>query len=176
MSSGAGLDDLFVIEADESDKSFLLYDTAVALVTNVDPEHLDFYGSREAFMEAFVEFSRGATEQLIISADDPGAREVIDALEALPAHARPKIRTFGESERADVRVISIDASGPVKFSVEFEGRVLDAQLTVYGRHNALNAVGAFAVLTASLDSPPTRRSRRSRVPAAPSVVSNCMPK
>ena len=70
VSSGTGADDLFVIEADESDKSFLLYDTAVALVTNVDPEHLDFYGSREAFMQAFVDFMRRAREQIVISVDD----------------------------------------------------------------------------------------------------------
>lgn len=72
VSAAAGSDDLFVIEADESDRSFLLYDTSIALVTNVDPEHLDFYGSREAFMEAFVEFAAGARDAVVISADDPG--------------------------------------------------------------------------------------------------------
>ncbi|RGE22534.1 UDP-N-acetylmuramate--L-alanine ligase [Leucobacter sp. wl10] len=144
VSSGPGDDDLFVIEADESDKSFLLYDTAVALITNVDPEHLDFYGSREAFMRAFVDFARGAGEQLVVSADDPGAREVLDALRAGGEH--PPIRTFGESEGADVRIVSIDDSGPVRFEVEVEGERHGARLRVYGRHNAVNAVGALAVL------------------------------
>lgn len=150
-SSGPGSDDLFVIEADESDKSFLLYDTAIALITNVDPEHLDFYGSRENFMQAFVDFARGASEQIVISADDPGALEVLESLRAQGGEL-PAIRTFGESEGADVRLVALDDSGPVAFEVEVlgaDGGVEQhrAQLSVFGRHNAVNAVGALAVLT-----------------------------
>lgn len=142
VSSGTGSDDLFVIEADESDKSFLLYDTTVALITNVDPEHLDFYGSREAFMQAFVEFANGARELVVISADDPGATEVRAALDD-----SVRIRTFGEHPDADVRLVSVDDSGPVRFVAEVEGVRCEAQLQVFGRHNALNAVGALATLT-----------------------------
>lgn len=146
VSSAPGSDDLFVIEADESDKSFLLYDTAVALITNVDPEHLDFYGSREAFMQAFVDFARGAREQVVISADDPGALEVLAALRS--DDSAVAIRTFGEAAEADVRLVDVDDSGPVRFGVEIAGERFDAQLSVFGRHNAINAVGALAVLTA----------------------------
>ena len=146
VSSAPGSDDLFVIEADESDKSFLLYDTAVALITNVDPEHLDFYGSREAFMQAFVDFARGAREQVVISADDPGALEVLAALR--DAGSTVAIRTFGEVAEADVRLVDVDDSGPVRFGVEIAGERFDAQLSVFGKHNAINAVGALAVLTA----------------------------
>ena len=146
VSSAPGSDDLFVIEADESDKSFLLYDTAVALITNVDPEHLDFYGSREAFMQAFVDFARGAREQVVISADDPGALEVLAALR--DDESTVAIRTFGEAADADVRLVDVDDSGPVRFGVEVAGERFDAQLSVFGRHNAINAVGALAVLTA----------------------------
>ena len=145
VSSGTGSSELFVIEADESDKSFLLYDTSVALITNVDPEHLDFYGSREAFMQAFVDFARGASELLVISADDPGAREVLTALQAEEL-AMPKILTFGEDAGADVRIVSIDDSGPVRFALEHNGERYKSGLSVYGKHNAVNAVGAFAVL------------------------------
>lgn len=148
VSSGPGTDELFVIEADESDKSFLLYDTAVALITNVDPEHLDFYGSREAFMQAFVDFARGARELVVISADDPGALEVLAELRADSDAANgPAIRTFGETADADVRILAIDDSGPVRFTVEIDGARHEAQLSVYGRHNAVNAVGSLAVLT-----------------------------
>lgn len=142
VSSGAGSDDLFVIEADESDKSFLLYDTRVALITNVDPEHLDFYGSREAFMQAFVDFAHGASELVVISADDPGAQEVHAAL-----HSAVPIRTFGEHPDADVRLVSIDDSGPVRFVAEVDGVQYEAQLRVFGRHNAINALGALATIT-----------------------------
>lgn len=141
-SSGSGRGEWFVVEADESDKSFLLYDTAVALITNVDPEHLDFYGSREAFMQAFVDFASQARELVVLSADDPGAREVRQRLDpAVP------VRSFGESPDADVRLVEVDDSGPVRFTVEVDGTRYAAQLAVYGRHNAVNATGALAVLT-----------------------------
>lgn len=177
VSSGSGSGELFVIEADESDKSFLLYDTAVALVTNVDPEHLDFYGSREAFMQAFADFALGARELLpVISADDPGTREVLTALAAVAdGHTRPAIRTSGEREDADVRIVAIDDSGPVKFTVEVDGERYSSQLAVYGRHNAVNAVGALAVLT-GLGYEPERRSKRFRSSAARSVASSFMPR
>lgn len=143
--SGEATDEptLFVIEADESDKSFLLYDTSVALITNVDPEHLDFYGSRDAFMQAFVDFARGARDLVVISSDDPGALEVLAQLDR---SASPPIFTFGEATDADVRIVSIDDSGPVRFAVEVGGERYEAQLSVYGRHNAVNATGALAVM------------------------------
>lgn len=142
-SSGSGAGELFVIEADESDKSFLIYDTSVALITNVDPEHLDFYGSRAAFMQAFVDFARGANDLVVISADDAGAREVLDELDRTAA---PDILTFGEATGADVRLVEVDDSGPVRFAIEVRGSRYEAQLTVYGRYNAVNATGAVAVL------------------------------
>lgn len=145
VSSGMGSDDLFVIEADESDKSFLVYDTHVALVTNVDPEHLDFYGSREAFMQAFVDFAKNASELLVISADDPGAQEVLAALRE--EGSAPPIRTFGFADDADVRILSVDTSGPVVLDVEIDGERYREQLGVNGRYNAVNAAGALAVMT-----------------------------
>ncbi len=140
VSSSFGAGDLFVVEADESDGSFLLYDTAVALVTNVDADHLDHYGDHDAFDAAFVEFANRATELVVISSDDAGAQRVSDRL----THAR--VITFGEAEDADVRVHDIVADGPVRFSVTFESQTYSAQLRVPGRHNAINAAGAFAVL------------------------------
>ena len=83
--------------------------------------HLDVY-KRQAFMQAFVDFALGARELLVISADDPGTREVLAALAAAEdGRPRPTIRTFGEREGADVRIVAIDDSGPVKFTVEVEG-------------------------------------------------------
>lgn len=142
ISARSGDDDVFVIEADESDKSFLLYDTAIALITNVDPEHLDFYGSRAAFMQAFVDFGNAARELVVISADDPGAREV---REALAEGAR--VRTFGEHPESDVRIIEIDDADRVRFTVEIEGRQYTGGLSVYGAYNAVNAIGVLTALT-----------------------------
>ena len=148
ISARAGSDQTFVIEADESDKSFLLYDTAVALITNVDPEHLDFYGSREAFMQAFVDFAHGARDLVVISADDPGAREVLESLDT-----GTRVRTFGRHADSDVRIVSIDDTDRVRFTVEIDGRTYSGGLSVYGSHNAMNAIGALAVLTGMGESP-----------------------
>ena len=140
VSSAFGSGELFVVEADESDGSFLLYDTAVALITNVDADHLDHYGDHDAFDAAFVEFASRASELVVISSDDPGARRVASRLE------HPRVISFGESADADVRVVDIVADGPVSFGLTYEGRTFAATLRVPGHHNAINAAGAFAVL------------------------------
>ena len=140
-SSGSGSGELFVIEADESDSSFLHYKTAVAVITNVDPDHLDHFGSLEAFEAEFARFANAATDLVVISSDDPGAKRVT----ALLAH--PKVMTFGEAEGADVRVVDLDASGAlVKFGLKHDGRAVVVELSVPGRHNALNAAGAVCTL------------------------------
>jgi len=140
VSSASGSDDLFVVEADESDGSFLLYQTAVALITNVDPDHLDHYGSVEAFEAAFVSFAQSASEFVVVSSDDSGAVAVTQKL------VDKRVITFGEDEAADVRVHSIVTEGPVQFSVAWNGADYSATLRVPGHHNAINAAGAFAVL------------------------------
>jgi UDP-N-acetylmuramate--alanine ligase len=140
-SSAAGKDDLFVIEADESDGSFLHYDTAVALITNVDPDHLDHYGSLEAFEAEFAKFAQGAKEFVAISSDDPGAVRVSNLIRD------KRILTFGRSDSADVRLTKVDATGAtVSFTVSFDGVEHNAALRVPGEHNAINAAGALAVL------------------------------
>lgn len=140
VSSAFGEGELFVVEADESDGSFLLYDTAVALITNVDADHLDHYGSHDAFDAAFVEFAGKASELVVVSSDDAGAVRVTQALQ------HPRVMTFGEDAHADVRVHSIVTDGPVSFVVSYDGTDYAATLRVPGKHNALNAAGAFAVL------------------------------
>lgn len=141
LSSAYGEGELFVVEADESDGSFLLYDTAVALITNVDADHLDHYGSLEAFDQAFVDFASAATELVVISSDDPGAVRVTGKISG------PRVMTFGEAHHADVRLAHIDTTtGGVTFTLEYQETKYTAQLSVPGRHNALNAAGAFATL------------------------------
>jgi UDP-N-acetylmuramate--alanine ligase len=140
-SSAAGKDNLFVIEADESDGSFLHYDTAIALITNVDPDHLDHYGSLEAFQAEFAKFANNAKEFVAISSDDEGAVAVTKLL-----HGK-KVLTFGRAQGSFVRILKIDASGArVSFTVAVNGAEHSATLRVPGEHNAINAAGALAVL------------------------------
>ncbi|WEG10165.1 UDP-N-acetylmuramate--L-alanine ligase [Microbacterium horticulturae] len=140
VSSGTGTDDLVVIEADESDGTFVLYDTSVALITNVDPDHLDHYGTADAFYAAFADFANKAREAVVISADDPGAQRVTRAL------THPNVITFGTAAEADVRVTGITTEGPVAFTLTHGDSSVRVQLAIPGAHNALNAAGVAAVL------------------------------
>jgi UDP-N-acetylmuramate--alanine ligase len=139
QSSSSGTGELFVIEADESDGSFLLYDTAISLITNVDPDHLDHYGSIEAFHKVFADFANKSKELVVISSDDHGAKEVAKLIK------KPMI-TFGEAMDATVRVQNIKQDARVAFELVYENQVSSATLILAGRHNALNAAGAVATL------------------------------
>lgn len=138
-SSSSGKGELFVIEADESDGSFLHYDTAISLITNVDPDHLDHYGSIEAFHRVFADFANKSKEFVVISSDDAGAKEVAKLV------TRPMI-TFGEAATASVRVQNVRPEAQVSFDLVYKGQVASAKLQLAGRHNALNAAGAVATL------------------------------
>ena len=139
QSSSSGSGELFVIEADESDGSFLLYDTAVSLITNVDPDHLDHYGSIEAFHKVFADFANKSKKLVVISSDDKGAKAVGKLI------SKPII-TFGEAMDSSVRVQNIKQDAHVSFELIYEGQTSSATLILAGRHNALNAAGAVATL------------------------------
>ncbi len=140
-SSASGSGELFVIEADESDGSFLHYDTAVALITNVDADHLDHYGSEAAFEAEFGRFAQGAKEFVAISSDDPGAVRVTRLIKD------KRVLRFGLADDAEIRLFDVDASGArVSFALSYDGHTHRAELNVPGEHNAINAAGAFAVL------------------------------
>src|ERR1700730_2341234 len=139
---GAGLD--FVAEADESDGSFLLLSPDVAIVTNVEADHLDNYGSLAEIEAAFATFGSHVSSLVLTCADDPGA-------EAVAARLDPqRVRRYGESVRADYRLGDVRAQGlAVSFAVTADHSPfgeLFAQMTVPrpARHNALNATAAFA--------------------------------
>jgi UDP-N-acetylmuramate--alanine ligase len=136
-----GQADLFVIEADESDGSFLHYDTAISLITNVDADHLDHYGTLEAFEAEFARFAQGSKEFVVISSDDPGAVRVTKLIRD------KKVIRFGLAADAEVRLSEIDAgAAKVSFTLNFAGRSHRVTLKVPGEHNAINFAGAFAVL------------------------------
>jgi UDP-N-acetylmuramate--alanine ligase len=142
---GAGMD--FVAEADESDGSFLLLSPDVAVITNVEADHLDNYASLAEIEAAFATFAGQVGGMVLTCADDPGAEAVAGRLETLgPA----RVRRYGESMHADYRLSDIKTQGmTVSFAVTADrspfGELL-SQMTVQvpGRHNALNATAAFA--------------------------------
>ncbi|WP_084956647.1 UDP-N-acetylmuramate--L-alanine ligase [Thermoactinospora rubra] len=140
VTTGLGADEgsggVFVAEADESDGSFLMLAPDVAVVTNVEADHLDNYGDPQAVHAGFARFAERVSRLLVLCADDPGAR-------ALAARSPVPVVTYGTAEDADYRVLDVRPEGfGVVFTVQGRGRV---RLAVPGAHNALNATAALAV-------------------------------
>jgi UDP-N-acetylmuramate--alanine ligase len=134
-----GGDSCFVVEADEYDKSFLALKAQVAVINNVEPDHLECYGDVGALEEAFADFARPAS-RLIVSADDEGARRV-----ALMLGARTW--TFGLRAGADFRVAVGErgALGSLATVSLPTGGTVELRLSVPGLHNVMNAAAALAV-------------------------------
>ncbi|MEW2634902.1 UDP-N-acetylmuramate--L-alanine ligase [Streptomyces sp. NPDC048389] len=140
--------DIFVAEADESDRSFQKYDPEVAIVLNVELDHHANYASMDEIYESFQTFVGkvvpGGT--LVISADQAGAAELTRRVRDVSS---VKVVTYGESEGADVRVHKITPRGLTsEVTVLLNGRLLTFTVSVPGRHYALNAVAALAAGTA----------------------------
>jgi UDP-N-acetylmuramate--alanine ligase len=136
-----GRGDVFVAEADESDGSFLRYAPEVAILTNVEPDHLDHYGDAASYEQAFAEFAARVDPAglLVACADDAGAVEAARSSTA-------KVVTYGTSPDADLRIDSVMLTGArSSFELVDRGRRLGVfWLSVPGRHNVLNAAAAVA--------------------------------
>ncbi|HWO89423.1 MAG TPA: UDP-N-acetylmuramate--L-alanine ligase, partial [Gemmatimonadales bacterium] len=134
-----GGDNLFIVEADEYDKSFLALTPQVAVINNVEPDHLECYGSVEALEEAFSRFPHSA-RRLIVGGDDPAA------LRVARASGRPTW-TVGFAEEADfrVQVVERNPGGSVAVVRTPAGRQVELRVKVPGIHNVRNASAALAV-------------------------------
>jgi UDP-N-acetylmuramate--alanine ligase len=134
--------ELFVVEADEYDKAFLTLHPAVAVVNNVEPDHLECYGSMGALEDAFVEFA-GRARVAIINADDPGARKIGDRIGR-------SVRRFGFASDAEIRIAEvIQQPDLTEARVHWrDGRSVQLRLKVPGLHNLRNAVAALGVVDA----------------------------
>ena len=139
-----GSGEIFVAEADESDGAFLVYSPHVALVTNVEADHLDNYGTEEAYHAAFSRFLERIDPAgfLVACVDDPGAAALAD-------EARERGLTVvgvGESDCADVRAEDLSFAGSTStFGVVDRGRRLgELTLQIPGRHYVLDALAALA--------------------------------
>lgn len=136
VGSGAawGAGEWLVIEADESDGTFLALRPELAMVTNIEPDHLDYYGGRAEMEAAFGRFLHSAVSALVC-ADDPVAAAFGREVGAV---------TYGTTAAADYRMVDVrPARSSSRFSIVHQERSLgEFQLVVPGRHNALNACGA----------------------------------
>ncbi len=144
---GAG--DWMVVEADESDGTFLKLPADVAIVTNVDPEHLDHFHTFEAVQAAFQAFVENVPFYgfAVMCTDHPVVQQLVGRIEDR------QVITYGTNPQADVRLADLDhANGGSRFSVVFRDRtgadvhtIAELTLPMPGRHNALNATAAIAV-------------------------------
>ena len=141
VNAAHGTAGIFVAEADESDGSFLNYRPTIAVVTNVEPDHLDFYGTAEAVYASFDSFTAllPADGVLVACADDPGARALA---ERTLARGNTRVVLYGTAEDAAVR---LHDAGPGRMGISTTAGTFGVELQVPGRHNALNAAAAFAV-------------------------------
>ena len=138
IGTGALWDDgeWFVAEADESDGTFLELGAEVAIVTSVEPDHLEHYGSYADLVRAFERFLADAKGPRVVCGDDPEAARLGRAVDAV---------TYGTDEAADYRMIATAADrGGTRFALEHRGeRLGEVSLPVPGLHNARNACGAL---------------------------------
>ena len=142
-----GHGDYLIAEADESDGSFLCLLPIINVVTNVDEDHLDHYGTREAIDDAFVAFMNKVPFYGInvVCGDDPGVRAL------LPRIKRP-VMTYGFAADNALRAVPLESGAVSRFSVWRNGDELgEVRLPQPGRHNILNALGAIgAALSADI--------------------------
>jgi UDP-N-acetylmuramate--alanine ligase len=143
-----GDSDWMVVEADESDGSFLRLDGTIAVVTNIDPEHLDHYGDFDAVKKAFIEFIENVPFYgvAILCLDHPEVQAII------PRIRDRRITTYGFSAQADVRAENVTpVPGGNRFDVMVRSRdgaqrvIEGIEMPMPGRHNVQNALSAVAV-------------------------------
>ena len=144
---GAG--DWMVVEADESDGTFLKLPADIAIVTNVDPEHLDHFHTFDAVQQAFIDFVENVPFYgfAVMCTDHPVVQKLVGKLEDR------RVLTYGENPQADVRLTELDhRNGSSHFAVQFRDRdgktthtIDKLTMPMPGRHNALNATAAVAV-------------------------------
>src|SRR6266481_3788041 len=137
-----GKGQLMVVEADESDGSFLRLSPAIAVITNVDPEHLDYYGTVEALQQAFVDFADRVPFYglAVLCVDHPVVQHLIPRI-------GKRHTTYGVSPQAEWRADDVKL-GPFqsRFTVSYKGTVQgEVTLRMVGAHNVLNALACCAV-------------------------------
>ena len=146
-NAGAGSGDWIVAEADESDGSFLKLPSTISVVTNIEPEHMDYYKTFDREKMAYQTFLNQTAfyGACVVCVDHPVVREI------LPEIKNRRVLTYGFSKTADVHADNVRVvSGGSVFDVYVragEGfeKVSDVLISLMGRHNILNALAAFAV-------------------------------
>ncbi len=136
--AAVGTGDLLVVEADESDGTFIELESAAVIVTNVEPDHLEHYGGFEPLQRAFVQFVDQTSGPCVVCVDDPGARSLLAS--------RDGVTTYGLDPSADWRIVDpLPTPMGVSFDVTNGDDRFRIALRQPGLHNARNATAALAM-------------------------------
>jgi len=134
--------DFLVAEADESDGTFLLFSPTIAIVTNIDHEHLDYYGDMTHLKEAFLTFINSLPYYglAVLCLDDPNVQSLLPNL-------KKRYLTYGFSAQADVQAVNLSSEGmETKYDLIFKGKNLGrVTFNMPGRYNILNSLAAAGV-------------------------------
>lgn len=136
-----GRGEYLIAEADESDSSFLCLLPIMNVVTNIDEDHLDYYGNRGALDSAFIQFMNNVPfyGMNIVCGDDPGLRSILGNIK------RP-VTTYGFSDENELRAINCACGRTSSFDVVMQDKILgNVRLSQPGTHNILNALAAIGV-------------------------------
>ncbi|OIQ74292.1 UDP-N-acetylmuramate--L-alanine ligase [mine drainage metagenome] len=147
-----GSGEFFIAEADESDGSFLRYHPEIAVITNVELDHLDYYKTLESFEKSFQDFACTVTGIVVACSDDAGVRELIAHFESGQADAadnpsKPEFMTYGQSSEADLWISDVKSlTSGMSAALHLHGKAIGTfRTSVPGLHNVLNATAVILV-------------------------------
>ena len=133
----------FVLECDESDGTLDVLSLQNLIITNIDVDHLDYFGSFEHVQACFVDAAMRTSGHVVANADDPSSQVLLTA--PLP---QEKLRTFGRSSSADVRINSVESTDDgTTITLEIDGQRVSCFSSLRGEHNAMNIAAALAMAT-----------------------------
>ena len=137
-----GSSEFLVAEADEFDKSFLRMIPTIAVITNIEPDHLDSYHGWEDLKNSFVSFANKVPfyGRVIVCLDNPGVQEILQEI-------KRSVTTYGFNRQADIQADQVEfLPGKIRFNAYYQGQKLgQLNLQIPGEHNVLNALAAIGV-------------------------------
>jgi len=143
VGARAGGSDVLVLEADESDGTLDVLPLHSVIITNVDVDHLDYFGTFENVQNCFVDVAARATGYVVVNADDPGSAKVIASLAN-----KQSLKTFGTGAEATVRVSRVESTTRgLAIRLDIDGVEISCDLPLRGVHNAMNCAAALAMAT-----------------------------
>lgn len=141
VGARVGTSQLFVLESDESDGTLDVLPLSHLIITNVDVDHLDYFGSFEAVQQCFIDAIHRTSGHVVVNADDEGSRPIVEA-----ALQRGNVTTFGHAAHAMLRITEVSSkNGTLHVELSHGAEACKVSLPLLGEHNAMNCAAAIAM-------------------------------